>query len=85
MDCDAQENPVVAAARTGPGSTIRGALTAGFAVVFAVWVASGYELVRSLGEVDRQLEASRQDFQRGQDVLNTVRTNVLLGSALTSI
>jgi len=22
----------------------------------------------------------RQDFQRGQDVLNTVRTNVLLGS-----
>ena len=80
MDYDAQEEPVVALARTGPASTIRGALTAGFAVVFAVWVASGYELVRSLREVDRRLEASRQDFQRGQDVLNTVRTNVLLGS-----
>ena len=80
MDYDAQEEPVVAPARTGPASTIRGALTAGFAVVFAVWVASGYELVRSLREVDRRLEASRQDFQRGQDVLNTVRTNVLLGS-----
>ena len=49
-------------------------------MVFVVWVASGYELVRSLREVDRRLEASRQDFQRGQDVLNTVRTNVLLGS-----
>jgi signal transduction histidine kinase len=80
MDYDAQEEPIVASARTGPASTIRGALTAGFAVVFVLWVASGYELVRSLRDVDRRLEASRQDFQRGQDVLNTVRANVLLGS-----
>ncbi len=79
-DYDAEENPAVAAARIGPTSTIRGALTAGFAVVFALWGASGYELVRSLREVDRRLEASRDDFQRGQDVLATVRTNVLLGS-----
>ena len=70
----------MAPARIGPASTIRGALTAGFAVVFVLWVASGYELVRSLRDVDRRLEASRDDFQRGQDVLTTVRTNVLLGS-----
>jgi signal transduction histidine kinase len=79
-DYDAGEELVVPAARTGPASTIRGALTAGFAVVFVLWVASGFELVRSLREVDRRLEASRDDFQRGQDVLSTVRTNVLLGS-----
>jgi signal transduction histidine kinase len=79
-DYDAQEEPVMAPARTGPASTIRGALIAGFAVVFALWVASGYELVRSLRDVDRRLEASRGDFQRGQDVLTAVRTNVLLGS-----
>ena len=36
-DYDADENPAVAAARTGPTSTIRGALTAGFAVVFVLW------------------------------------------------
>ena len=71
---------MVSPARIGPTSTIRGALTAGFAVVFVLWGASGYELVRSLREVDRRLEASRSDFQRGQDVLATVRTNVLLGS-----
>jgi len=79
-DYDTQEEPVVAPSRIGPASTIRGALIAGFAVVFALWVASGYELVRSLRDVDRRLEASRGDFQRGQDVLTAVRTNVLLGS-----
>jgi signal transduction histidine kinase len=79
-DYDAEEEPVVPSSRIGPASTIRGALIAGFAVVFALWVASGYELVRSLRDVDLRLEASRDDFQRGQDVLTAVRTNVLLGS-----
>jgi len=64
----------------GRASTIRGVLTAGFAVVFALWAASGYELVRSVRDVDLRLEASRDDFQRGQEVLTTVRTNILLGS-----
>jgi signal transduction histidine kinase len=79
-DYDVRKEPAVAPARIGPASTIRGALTVGFAVVFVLWGASGYELMRSLREVDRRLEASRNDFQRGQDVLATVRTNVLLGS-----
>jgi signal transduction histidine kinase len=79
-DYDVEKEPVVASSRSGPASTIRGALIAGFAVVFGLWVASGYELVRSLRDVDRRLEASRADFQRGQDVLTAVRTNVLLGS-----
>ena len=70
----------MASERVGPASTIRGALVAGFAVVFVLWTASGYELVRSLREVDRRLEASRDDFQRGQEVLTAVRTSVLLGS-----
>ena len=76
----AYEESAVPSARISPASSIRGALIAGFAVVFTLWVASGYELVRSLREADRRLEASRTDFQRGQDVLTTIRTNVLLGS-----
>jgi signal transduction histidine kinase len=79
-DYDAEKESVVTSSRIGPVSTIRGALIAGFAVVFGLWVASGYELVRSLRDVDLRLEASRDDFQRGQDVLTAVRTNVLLGS-----
>jgi signal transduction histidine kinase len=79
-DYDAEKESVVTSSRIGPASTIRGALIAGFAVVFGLWVASGYELVRSLRDVDLRLEASRDDFQRGQDVLTAVRTNVLLGS-----
>jgi signal transduction histidine kinase len=79
-DYDADVAPAVPRARASPASTIRGALTAGFAVVFVLWGASGYELVRSLRDVDRRLEASRDDFQRGHEVLATVRTSVLLGS-----
>ena len=63
-----------------PGSTIRGALIAGFAVVFGLWVLSGYELVRSLRDVEARVGEVRIAFVQGEEVLNTVRTSVLLGS-----
>ncbi|MBI2829106.1 MAG: MCP four helix bundle domain-containing protein [Acidobacteria bacterium] len=68
------------APRVGPTSSIRGALIAGFGVVFALWIISGYELVRSLHDVRRRVEVARDTFQRGQEVLTAVRTSVLLGS-----
>lgn len=49
-------------------------------MVFALWLISGYELVRSLRDVDQRVSAGRDAFQRGQDVLTAVRTSVLLGS-----
>jgi signal transduction histidine kinase len=61
-------------------STIRGALVAGFAVVFALWVFSGYELVRSLRDVERRVGEVHRSVMRGEQVLSTVRTSVLLGS-----
>jgi signal transduction histidine kinase len=63
-----------------PTSTIRGALGAGFAVVFGLWVLSGYELIRSLGEVERRVTEMQESFARGVAARATVRTNVLLGS-----
>ena len=38
-------------------SSIIGALTAGFAVVLAVWVFAGYELISSLGDVRDRVQA----------------------------
>lgn len=64
----------------GPTSTIRGALIAGFAVVFGLWLLSGYELVRRLHALETRTAAEQQAALRGERVLSTVRTNVLLGS-----
>jgi signal transduction histidine kinase len=63
-----------------PPSTIRGALVAGFAVVFAVWVFAGYELIRRLHDVELQVAARHQSLMRGSDTLSEIRSNVLLGS-----
>ncbi len=63
-----------------PTSTIRGALIAGFAIVFGLWVLSGYELVRRLRDVEQRTAAEHQAALRGERVLSQVRTNVLLGS-----
>ena len=63
-----------------PTSTIRGALVAGFAVVFGVWVFAGYELIRSLQTVERQVSVAIASFANGRDTLSAIRQNVLLGS-----
>jgi signal transduction histidine kinase len=61
-------------------STIRGAIVAGFTIVFALWMLSGYELVRSLRDTEQRLAAAQDSIARGEEVLTTVRTSVLLGS-----
>jgi signal transduction histidine kinase len=66
--------------RLRPTSTIRGAIVAGFAVVFGLWLLSASELVRSLREVQGGVTDVHASLQRGEEVLTTVRTSVLLGS-----
>jgi signal transduction histidine kinase len=64
----------------GVRGTIRGALVAGFAVVFAVWVFAGYELIRSVQDVERQVAAAHESFRHESDIVSTIRRNVLMGS-----
>lgn len=61
-------------------STIRGALIAGFTVVFALWLVSVYELVRSIRDAEERTAAARRAFTRGEQVLTIISTRVLLGS-----
>jgi signal transduction histidine kinase len=61
-------------------STIRGALAAGFVTVFALWSFSAYDLVRGLTELEARVSEARTSFIRGERVLSTIRTSVLLGS-----
>jgi signal transduction histidine kinase len=61
-------------------TTIRGALVAGFAVVFALWLFSGYELVRGLQQVERGVADAQVKSTDAERALSKVRTNVLVGS-----
>jgi signal transduction histidine kinase len=61
-------------------ATIRGALLIGFVCIFGLWVLSGYELVRRVHDLERRTVAEQQAAVRGERLLSTVRTNVLLGS-----
>jgi signal transduction histidine kinase len=60
--------------------TIRAAFLLGFAVVFALWVASAYYLTRHLVEIEALTAATHARHDQGQELLLTVKAHVLLGS-----
>ena len=67
-------------AATARASSIRGVLVAGFAVLLVLWAFAGYELIRSLGDVERRVTAEHAAFSRAADTVSLVRRNVLEGS-----
>jgi signal transduction histidine kinase len=48
--------------------------------VFALWLLSVYEVVRSIRDAEQQTTMARRAFARGEEVLTTITTRVLLGS-----
>jgi signal transduction histidine kinase len=61
-------------------SSVRAALLAGFAIVFGLWLLWGYELVRSLQQIERNVSSVHESEVRGEQTLSKIRTSVLLGS-----
>jgi len=61
-------------------SSTRVALALGFAVVFALWLLWGYQLGRSLKNIEQSVASVHEQYVRGEQTLSKVRTNVLLGS-----
>ena len=61
-------------------SSTRVALAGGFAVVFALWLLWGYQLERSLKNIEQSVSSVHEEYVRGEQTLTKVRTNVLLGS-----
>jgi len=61
-------------------SPIRGAMVAGLLVLLALWVGTGYELLRNLTEGERRVNQMHAAFVRGADTLTAIRTSVLVGS-----
>jgi signal transduction histidine kinase len=48
--------------------------------VFALWLLSVYQVVRSIRDAEQQTTMARRAFARGEAVLTTITTRVLLGS-----
>jgi signal transduction histidine kinase len=48
--------------------------------MFALWLVTGYELLRNLSEAERRVNQVHNAFLHGEQTLSTIRTSVLLGS-----
>ncbi|MEP7306130.1 MAG: sensor histidine kinase [Acidobacteriota bacterium] len=62
------------------GRPIRAALFLGFGLVVGIWLFAGYYFTRRIADVERQGVAINARYVHAQELLSTVRTQVLLGS-----
>ena len=62
------------------GRPIRAALFLGFGLVVGIWLFAGYYFTRRIADVERQAVAINARYVHAQELLSTVRTQVLLGS-----
>jgi signal transduction histidine kinase len=59
---------------------MRRVLQLGFAAIFVLWIVSAYELVRRVAEAETETTAITRRFTEGEELLFTVRAQVLLAS-----
>jgi signal transduction histidine kinase len=62
------------------GLTIKAALFLGFGLTLGVWLFAGYYLTKRIGDVERRSAAINARYMQAQELLSTVRAQVLLGS-----
>jgi signal transduction histidine kinase len=62
------------------GRSIRAALFLGFGLIVGVWLFAGYYFTRRIADVERQAAAINARYMHAQELLSTVRAQVLVGS-----
>jgi signal transduction histidine kinase len=62
------------------GLTIKAALLLGFGLTFGLWLFAGYQFTRRMAEVEQEAAALNARYTHAQDLLSTVRAQVLLAS-----
>jgi signal transduction histidine kinase len=62
------------------GRPIRAALFLGFGLIVGIWLFAGYYFTRRIADVERQAAAINARYMHAQELLSTVRAQVLLGS-----
>lgn len=70
----------VSPASTFTGLTIKAALITGFGLMFGIWLFAGYYLARQMAVDDARATTLNNRFMQAQELLSTVRAQVLLGS-----
>jgi signal transduction histidine kinase len=74
------DSPIVRWLATVPGPTIKAALCLGLALICVTWVSAGYYFTRRMAELQTRATAIDERYMRGQELLTTVRSQVLVGS-----
>jgi signal transduction histidine kinase len=62
------------------GLRIKTALIAGVGVTFAIWLVAGYYFTKRISDAERRAAAIDTRYMQAQELLSTVRAQVLLGS-----
>src|SRR4051812_13116428 len=62
------------------GLTIRAALVLGFSLTLGLWLFTGYDISRRMNALQAEAAGVNTRYTRAQDLLSTVRAQVLLGS-----
>jgi signal transduction histidine kinase len=62
------------------GLTIKAALVLGFSLTLGVWLFTGYDISRRMSALQDEVARLNARYTRAQDLLSTVRAQVLLGS-----
>jgi signal transduction histidine kinase len=65
---------------TFSGPTIRTAVVLGFGVTLIIWLSAGYYFTRRIAEVERDSAEINARYMQAQELLSTVRAQILLGS-----
>ena len=60
--------------------TMRAALALGFGATFGLWVFAGYYFTQRMADVQRESAAVNRRYMEAQELLSSIRTQVLLGS-----
>jgi signal transduction histidine kinase len=63
-----------------PGPTIKAALFLGFALICATWLFAGYFFTQRMGDLEARATSISDRYMRSQELLTTVRSQVLVGS-----
>jgi signal transduction histidine kinase len=62
------------------GLTIKAALFLGFGLTFGLWIIAGYQFTRRMADVEREASAISRRYMQAQELLATVRAQILIGS-----
>ena len=62
------------------GLTIKTAILLGFGLTLGLWIVAGYQFTRRMADVEREAAAVNARYMQAQELLSTVRAQILIGS-----